>query len=803
MKSKYFLRTVAAALLIVMLIPLISGCADSANAEKVKVDNVFKTTSIPLPEDFQPSGEMNFINNKVYLQGYSRKDYQNTLYSINKDGSDGKFTKLKTSGNNSYINKISIMPDGNIVYLYNDYSYDEVTFVSNDTHYLVIVDTNGNEILKLNLTETLKKPEDEYFSVYNFSVDTNGNIFLIADRKIIILDSECTYLFEIKMEDNVYIQKLLSTADGETYALYYDYSGDKGGAVVKKVDFAKKALGDELDVTRLPGQSLYSLMPSFDGVHDFFYSDGTSIFGYSNATKVNAEILNWINSDIDSSFSNTYYVVSADEIICSGFDYLRDKSELMLLERVPEEDVKEKYIIKFAVFGLGYDFRSYIIDFNRNNLDYRIVIEDYTKYSTDEDYMAGVTRMNIDITSGKIPDILLTNNNIPIESYVSKGVFADLNKYIDDDPEINRADYFENILKAAENNGKLYRLFSNFTIQTVVGKEKFFGNMDGWTLKEFNEFMKTQPKGIATFMDVTRTDMLRRYITMLIDEFVDVDTGKCSFDSEEFIAVLEFCNTFTDDYGYDYMDPDFDYESYWRDRESSYKEDRTLLMDYYIHGFDYIWDLVKIQFDDDITFIGMPTPNRKGSSFYTTNEFAISAKTKHPEGVWSFLRQFIMDEYLEKNTYGGLPIKKSLVEKMAENALNPPEQENDMGIMSYYKGEAQGIMVYDGVEVVEEENIIEEAPAVVEAPAVAEPYYYNRNIRYIDGVEVDIGNITRKYTDMIIDVIEKVDNISRYDEEMINIITEEAESYFNGQKSAAETAKIIQNRLQNYVDEKR
>jgi len=811
MKSKYIIRSLAAILLTVMLLPLIISCSDTADV-KVKVDNVFKITSLTLPDNFQPNGEINYVNDKIYLQGYVTPNYNTVMYSLKKDGTDGKYIKIPNFGDNSYISRTNITPDGNIVFLCNEYFYDEVTYESRETYYLITTDPDGNEIKRVNATEMFKTSEDDYFYIYNFVFDGSGNMYLTNDRKIFVINSNGDHLFTIEIEAETYINKMATTKNGDVFVIYNSYSNNTNKVVMKKIDFNKKSLGDEFDISGIPERAIYNIITSYDDKFDFFYDDGNSLFGYSIAAGSGVEILNWINSDINNTFSNSYFIMSSDEILCSGFDYIKEKSEVMVLNRVPEEDVKEKYIITLAVFGMGYDMKAYVIDFNRNNLEYRIQIEDYTKYSTNEDYMAGITRLNIDITSGKIPDILLLNNNIPIDSYISKGIFADINKYIDDDPEINRSDYFENILAAAETNGKLYWLFSNFTIQTVVGKEKFFGNMTGWTLKEFNDFMAAQPQETTTFLDMTQMDMLHRYVTMLIDEFVDVDTGKCNFDSEEFIAALEFAKTFPEDYENSYMNPDFDYESFWKDRESSYKEDRTLLMDHYLYDFNYVWDLVKVYFDDDITFIGMPTPNRKGSAFSPSNEFAISAKTKHPDGVWSFLRQFIMDEYFEGNSYGGFPIKRALVEKMAEDALNPPENNGDGGVMPFYN-DLRDVPLVEEVapladnEVVEETTTIEPAsedtPVVVAAPVEVEYYQYNRNIRYIDGVEVDIGNITPKYTDMVIELIESVDNISRYDEEMINIINEEAQGYFNGQKSAAETAKIIQNRLQNYVDEKR
>ncbi len=41
------------------------------------------------------------------------------------------------------------------------------------------------------------------------------------------------------------------------------------------------------------------------------------------------------------------------------------------------------------------------------------------------------------------------------------------------------------------------------------------------------------------------------------------------------------------------------------------------------------------------------------------------------------------------------------------------------------------------------------------------------------------------------------------DEELINIISEETEPFFKGQKSASDVSNVIQNRIQVYVNENR
>ena len=42
----------------------------------------------------------------------------------------------------------------------------------------------------------------------------------------------------------------------------------------------------------------------------------------------------------------------------------------------------------------------------------------------------------------------------------------------------------------------------------------------------------------------TKADMLRTMLRIDLDSYINWDTGRCSFDSERFRAVLEFTNSF-------------------------------------------------------------------------------------------------------------------------------------------------------------------------------------------------------------------------------------------------------------------
>lgn len=73
----------------------------------------------------------------------------------------------------------------------------------------------------------------------------------------------------------------------------------------------------------------------------------------------------------------------------------------------------------------------------------------------------------------------------------------------------------------------------------------------------------------------------------------------------------------------------------------------------------------------------------------------------------------------------------------------------------------------------------------------------------MNGEEIILDPLSQEQIDEVVSFILSIDKCYYYNESIINIVNEEMDAYFTGQKSAQEVAKIIQNRAQIYVDENR
>jgi ABC-type glycerol-3-phosphate transport system substrate-binding protein len=161
---------------------------------------------------------------------------------------------------------------------------------------------------------------------------------------------------------------------------------------------------------------------------------------------------------------------------------------------------------------------------------------------------------------------------------------------------------------------------------------------------------------------------------------------------------------------------------------------------------------------EEITFKGLPSSKGIGSAIAYQGSLAISDKSQNKEGAWEFVKVFLKEDFQDKTTNTGLgfPLKKSSLEKLAENTKNPPKDQ-----------------VY---------NRIESTVFIGNEP---------KEIGFIDDAGIEKVN----------KLITSISSAVNYDANISKIIEEEMEVFYKGDKTAQEVAKLIQNRVNTYINE--
>ena len=734
---------------------------------------VFRGTDIDLGMDFENANinAMEYKNDKLYsvVYEYSWDDETgentSTLNLLTSDIDAGTTDRVilerKEGIMDMYISQACIANDGKVYGLVETYYMDETNpeypEYKNVTT-LNLWDTDGKLLWEKDMLEyanegetyiwfrTMKALSDDTVRIFS-----GNNEYITLDKDGNELGRETIEVQNIENLNNIWMfddgRVMITTYNNEWTKQSYQTYDSKTGAITEPVEMPENVYS----YTMRPGTTT-----------DFILTNSTGVYTYNMGDEAPVQIMDYVNSDIDTSNINNLIMLDNENFVANYYTNTDWKLKLAKFTYVKPEDIPDKKVLSMACFYVDYQVKQDVIEFNKTNTDYRIMITDYSVYNTSENYTAGVEKLNNEIISGNVPDILCLDYNVNVDNYVSKGLFADIKKLIEADEELSQLEYLENVWNAYSIDGKMYQLVSSFNVNSYMAKTSLVGDRAQWTMEEFNEFIKTLPEDCAPFgTELLRGDFLRVLMNYCGKEFVDVETGTCNFNSPQFIAALEFAASLPEEFSEDYWE-DYDWTLY----ESMYRDNKSLLCGVYIYDIKNLNYSIKGQMGEDVTFVGFPVGEGNGSYIQSTGpSFALSARSAYQEGAWQFVRQYITEEYQtskESTALYGLRVLKSAFEERAKEALERPYWLNDDGEKEYYD-----------------------------------------NTYYINGEEIILEPFTQEEVDEICNFIYSVNKTSYYDEEIYKIIEEEAGSFFSGAKTAAEVAPIIQSRVQLYVDENR
>ena len=676
------------------------------------------------------------------------------------DGSDQQMVKLNLAeslaASQGWVSGIYFLADNSIVAMYENY-YEDLTDPVNPVYmnkfYLMKWDTQGNLLWTSDMTDE----EGNYLYAQTMIGDEAGNLTIITgDNQIISIDAQGKETGRRSMESaNITnMGQMIVKPDGNMYITSYDDNWTK--LFISTFDITTGQTGEK---TELPSNLInYGMYAG--NTTDLILSNSFGIYTYNIGDAEPVKIMDFINSDLATYGMQVVSFIDDKTFIAKYYDSVSYKDTIAKFTYVDPADIPDKTSLVLGCQYLNGDMKKRVIDFNKSNTNYRIAIKDYSSYNTMEDYSLAASQMNNDIISGKMPDFMAIDTSMDISSWANKGLLADVGELIAKDAELSSVEFLQNVWDAFSINDKLYMVVPSFNVQTMTARKDVVGDRTGWTMSEFVEFMKTQEEGVKPFGDDMLRDSLLHYImTYCGGDFVDVNTGKCNFDSPEFVAMLEYANTFPKEYPEEYWN-----EYDWTLTQSQYREKKAVLQYTYISRVQDLVYTLHGQLGSEAAFVGYPGISGNSSVIQPgSNMFVLSAKSKNLEGAWEFVRYYLTDEYQSSDEMWQLPVSKTAFEAQAQKATEKPYWINEE------TGEKEE---YDYTYWMNEEEII------------LEPF-------------------SQAEVDEICQFIYSVNKRSYYNQDIINIVNEEAASYFEGQKSAQEVASLIQNRVQLYVDENR
>ena len=681
-------------------------------------------------EDVDPDADIN-----PYIDSPD-VEYVSKLKVAKITGTNVEYLTIENTEDQGYYNEscFGADKDGNLYFLHE--FYDEIS--DNYTHSLRKFDGNGNLLKEAQVEES--KSGNSWVNM--FATSPEGITYLVMDGTIFAYDSDFKKTGRYDYENqNTWIGSTFIDANGDFVFTQETWSEDKVNSDLFVMDkTGKTATATYPD--EIKGKSVV------DGTgYDFIYRNGSSIYALNKSDKAAKEIVNFYDSDInpdDVGYSMVF--LSAEKFIAAG-----EGGSVVTYEKVPADQVVDKEIITIgSAYGV-YGFTDSILEFNKTNDKYRIRVIDYSLLNTDEDWEAGSKRFNADLTSGNAPDIIVPDS-YSVKNLMNKGVFTDLTPLMDNS-DLKKSDFVYCAQNAYADGDKLYCVFPTFSVQGIVMKKSLY--KEGMTLDDVIAWeQQTGCKAFADYYD--KKSMLSLLMSYGMDSFLDPVTGKCNFDSPEFIKVLEYANTYPDQVGDDFYET-YDYEA----AQSKYREGKTLMMTLYVSNFRSYNYQVHESFGDDYIFCGMPV-GTTGLQLSPDTVIGISDKSNHKEAAWEFISKVIKSNDGSNYNFYGFPTLNSQMENLKKDAQGKPYWEDENGEKNYYD----------------------------------ESYY-------IGDQEIIIEPLKQAELDSITDYITHITTTATWDDELNQIVDEEAAPFFAGQKSAADVAKVIQSRLQIYINEKK
>ena len=437
----------------------------------------------------------------------------------------------------------------------------------------------------------------------------------------------------------------------------------------------------------------------------------------------------------------------------------------------------DKIILTFGGVWITHSptIQSAVRAFNYENDEYEIQIVDYID-SGDDDLGGALLRFQIELMTGGGPDIIFDN----FRRLFDHGPFLDLYPFIDADPELSREDFFPNMLQGMERADGTLPMFTNSfqSINTMIGVNENVAHSDKWTPAELIKVAEKNsempyPFGLYWTSSTFMTEMLRFNSA----QFINTNTFEAHIDSDDFISLLQVAKCFPDLNGYESA-----LNTYGNDYIRMLHGNQQLSV-VSIHRFmDY--HLLTEIFGESLVIMGMPTGEGGMCFLNVQSMMGINAATKHPDKVWEFLRNFLLptatiDSFRQGSIdyFQQIPLRIDIYEAFIEHLMTPR-----------YRTDTEGVTLetpYVIFELTDSGGIVEISSVEHAQGAVYELYAMPEDVAKNLRIIVESAKVARSF----------------FTAELNLIIYADLNLYFSGARTAQETARIMQGRVELYLSE--
>lgn len=697
-----------------------------------------------------------FAGGKIYYNMFLQNDAGGYTGMFVYDPATGTEEEIVSGdmSENSWRQSMTVDASDNQYIVWSEWVVDEVNPDNSYNRYtLAKYDAAGNTVYSADLTDILAEDEENSY-IQGVLVDGQGRAYLQSSQVVFLLDAEGNYKGKVSTGDS-WINSMALDKNGTVCVAYYDWSSATGsGYLAADIDFDAQKLGTAYELP-LSGATVTTGLEK-----DLLLSDDTALYEFDKASGEKEQILEWLDSDINGNYVEAIHAMEDGTIMVIVNSWDTGETEIAYLKKTPASEVVKKTELTVAVLYSSQELSAAAVDFNKTSDKYRVKIKTYYDFASDMDYNDAVTAMNNDIVSGSsCPDIIaLDSDMLSAEQLLQKGVLEDLTPYLEKSAVLDRENLVESVLANYSYDGKLAAIPRTFSLATIAGRTSVVGEKAGWTIADVMQLAKQYPDA-ELFQSASRSSMM--YIMMMLNQnaFIDWENGTCSFDSDSFKQLLTFVASFPAEYDWDSEQPS---------TPSKLSSGALLLYDTNISEIRDL-QVTSAMFGEPVTYIGYPVNDGGSGCFLNTSGcYGIAARSENKDGAWAFIESYINSDSTMFSY--GFSIKKDVIEENIAEAMKVEYATDENGeILTDENGEA--IILGGG------------------------------GFGY-DDWEYEYRPATEEERETLWELIDMARPLPSFNsDEVLSIISEEAEAFYSGQKSVDEVAAQIQSRISMYVSE--
>ena len=315
-----------------------------------------------------------------------------------------------------------------------------------------------------------------------------------------------------------------------------------------------------------------------------------------------------------------------------------------------------------------------------------------------------LSQLNTRLMSGNAEDIILISR-MPLQKYISMGVFEELSFYMENSPEINKENYFMNLFEAAGyGSDRMYSLPLATGIQTITFANDLVTDSNLYLPQDMKNISYEEALKYAlqlventnrnnTFLGMADgQEVVMEYVKLNWDHYVNEETKEVNFDSDEYVQLLK-------------MAADLEAKGYYDTSGLDFYN-----MEYYFamhNDFDVqaaYYSLLPGSSD----YHTMPFSDGKGNvPMNAYMQFGINSASANKELAWEFLKFMISDEVQQLPSLYNLSVNRKGFDAYLDRQITFYNEGNAAKIdQDAYKDLLKGWMEQINVDYTERQMIV-------------------------------------------------------------------------------------------------